>query len=110
VLRSRTSEMSHRTKVIILIVNTVLCVILIPVSVGVMTMAVMGGASATGHEILGTLIVYLGLGSMAVPPLSIAGSWLTMRWSAASMAFVALPWAYALLLAGAIALLFAQAA
>ncbi|HEX2120926.1 MAG TPA: hypothetical protein VHL59_04720 [Thermoanaerobaculia bacterium] len=100
--------MSRNTKLTILIVNTVACLILAVVSVGVMIASVMGGASAQGHEILGTLIVMLGMGAPAAPLVSIAGSWATMKWDKWSMLFVALPYAYGLVLAGVIALLFAQ--
>ena len=101
--------MTHQTKLVILIVNTVLCAIAIPISFGVQLMSVMGGASATGHETLGCMIVSLGMGCIAMPPVSIAGSWLTMRWTRVSMLFVAAPWIYAALLFGCIGLLFATA-
>lgn len=100
--------MSRNTKLTILIVNTVLCVVLLVVSAGVMIASVMGGAAAHGHEVLGTMIVILGMGAPAMPLLSIAGSWATMKWTPWSMTFVALPYVYGLVLAGMIALLFAQ--
>ena len=102
--------MTPKTHKTILIVNTVLCAIAIPISVGIQLMTVMGGAAAYEHaEVLAMLVVYLGLGSMAVPPLSIIVSWATMKWQRVSMTFVILPYAYALVLVICIALLFSTA-
>lgn len=100
--------MSKRTKLTILIVNTVLCLIGIPVGMALMVGAVMGGAAASGHENLGAIIVTLGMGLPVAPALSILGSWLTMKWTRVSMAFVALPWVYGAILFAFIGLLFAQ--
>jgi len=100
---------SESTKLTIVIVNTVLCVIGTVVGYMVMVAAVMGGASAQGHENLGAVIVVLGLGLPFTFPLSILGSWIAKRWTRVCMAFVALPWVYTLILFAAIGLLFAQA-
>lgn len=101
--------MTESAKKTILIINTVLCVIAVPVGFFVMMGAVMGGAAAQGHEELGTIIVYLGLGQPWIPIPSIIGSWATMKWTRLSMAFVALPWVYTALLFGTIGVLFAVA-
>ncbi|HYR29789.1 MAG TPA: hypothetical protein VEU30_15070 [Thermoanaerobaculia bacterium] len=100
--------MSDRRKLTILIVNTVLSLIGTVVGYLVMVASVMGGANAQGHETLGTIIVILGLGLPFAFPLSILGSWAAMKWTRVSMAFVALPWVYTLLLFATIGVLFAQ--
>lgn len=101
--------MTDKTKRIILIVNTVLCVIAIPVSFGVMTASVMGGAAAAGTEKeLGTIIALLGMWCWIPAPLSIIGSWLTRKRTNVAMAFVALPWVYFLVLGIFLAVLFSQ--
>jgi len=92
----------------VLIVNTVLCLIAIPLALMLQVGTVMGGAAAYEQrsQVLGMTIVYLGLACLFVPPVSIIGSWAALKWQRISMAFVFLPYVYALLFVLAFVLLY----
>src|SRR5438046_2827536 len=83
----------------ILIVNTILCTLGFLPSFGLQLAAVMGGA-APGAGKIGVFIVYIGLPLPAMPVISVIGSWLVylLGWGPVALLFVALPWAYLLML------------
>ena len=85
------------TLLLIVIINTVLCVVGIIPAFGVQIATVMGGASI-GAGAFGSLIAIAGYIFPAMPILSLIGSWIAY-WVGPSwlvMVFVALPWAYLL--------------
>ena len=95
---------SHRR---IVVINTVLCLLAIIPAFLLQIGAVMVGA-AVGACGVGAFIALAGLILPVVPIISIAGSWLTLRWRRLSLAFVILPWAFLAILLGAMALLFTR--
>lgn len=101
--------MSPTTYKAILIVNTIFCVIAIPVAALVTMASVMGGAAAIHYPKIGATIVYLGYAAPVMPIVSIIGSWASFKWRKLALAFVALPWLYAAALAAFFGVLFAQA-
>ena len=88
---------------ILLIVNTVLCVIGFIPSFGVQLATVMGGA-ADGVSGLGTGIALAGFVFPALPVISIIGSWVGYKLDATGLvlACVSLPWVYLLALGAAV--------
>lgn len=82
----------------VLVINTVLCVLAFVPAFGVQLASVMSGASP-GSGALGTFVAVLGFLLPAMPVVSVVGSWSTRRWRRVALAFVALPWLYAVLLA-----------
>ena len=89
----------------ILIINTVVCLLAILPAFAVQLATVMGGASPGAGE-LGQLIALLGFLLPGMPVVSIAGSWISKRWTRVSMAFVALPWVYSAFLAVTLVIFF----
>ncbi len=87
----------------IVIVNTVLCVVAIAPAFAIQVGVILGAAAAGATE-QGRTIGLLGVILPAVPILSVVGSWATLGWRRVALAFVALPWAYALLLLGVVVL------
>ncbi len=98
-------EDRRRSTRIVVIVNTVLCALAILPSFAVQLATVMGGA-APGAGNLGAVIAIMGLLLPAVPVVSIAGSWVSLRWRRVALAFVALPWLYAAALGIALIIIF----
>jgi len=95
---------------LILIGNTVLCVLALMPAFGLQLATVMGGA-APGAGPLGVWIVGLGILLPALPILSVVGSWIAylLGWGVVAIGFVALPWAYLLVLLLIIGVFFIRA-
>lgn len=92
---------------VVLTVNSVLCLLAILPAFALQIGLVMGGA-APGAGGLGAFIAMAGFILPGVPVVSILGSWLTVRWPRVAITFVALPWLYAAVLAGALMIFFAK--
>ena len=94
---------------LVLIINTILCVLGIVPAFGIQLATVMGGA-AVGAGPLGGYLAVAGLIFPAMPIISIIGSWVAyiigVRWLA--VAFVILPWAYLLVLGVGLGVFFWQ--
>jgi hypothetical protein len=90
---------------IILIINTILCLLAILPAFAMQMATVMGGASLGAGQ-LGAFIALMGLLLPGVLVVSIAGSLIAMRWMRVSLAFVALPWVYCAILAATLVFFF----
>jgi hypothetical protein len=97
------------TLLLVVIINTVLCVLGILPAFGVQIATVMGGASI-GTGALGGVIALAGYIFPAMPIISIVGSWIAYwvgpPWLV--MAFMALPWAYLLALGVCVGIFFGK--
>jgi hypothetical protein len=99
--------MTRKRLRIILIINTVVCLLAILPAFAMQMATVMGGASPGAGE-LGAFIAMMGLVLPSVLVISIAGSWIAMRWTRVSLAFVALPWIYSAAFAATLVVFFSR--
>ena len=94
---------------LVVIINTILCLLGIVPAFGIQLATVMGGA-AVGAGPLGGFLAVAGFFFPAMPIISIIGSWIAyiirVHWLA--VAFVILPWAYLLVLGVGLGIFFWQ--
>ena len=92
---------------LILLVNTILCLVGFLPAVGIQLATVMGGASPGAGD-LGAFIAVVGYVLPAMPILSMIGSWSAYVFNLEGLAlvFVALPWVYLLVLGISVGIFF----
>lgn len=95
-----------RKFLIVLIINTVLSLLAILPAVAVLVASTMSGANASSSPRLGTMVVFTAFVMPALFPLAVLGSWLSMKWRRVSIAFIVLPWLFALFHAALLMMMF----